>query len=115
MRIKVYLTRTCTTSRRAVEYLKSKDVEVEEIDYYKNKLTKDGIAKLLKLADVSPRDALRKKDKMYKEMNLARKKISDDEILILMEKYPGLINRPIVVRGTKAVIARETSKRDALF
>ena len=114
-KVRVYLTRTCITSRRAVDYLKKKEVEVEAVDYCKMRLMKDQIAKLLKLAGVRPKDALRRKDKMYKELDLANRALSDDEVLKLMEKHPGLIQRPIVVVGDKAAIARETSKIDALL
>lgn len=77
---KVYLTRTCITSRRTVGYLKTKGFNVEEIDYYKVRLTKDEISKLLKLARVAPKEALRKKDRVYKELNLANNEL-------LMAKY----------------------------
>lgn len=64
---------------------------------------------------VTPREILRTKDPAYAELGLESGKQSDAELLALMSKHPGLIQRPIVVRGKKAVIARPIEKIDALL
>ncbi|MFQ5920603.1 MAG: arsenate reductase family protein [Nitrososphaerales archaeon] len=113
-RAKVYYNPRCTTCRRAIDRLKASKVDFELQDFFKDKLSKNEIRSLLKMAGVSPRDALRKKDKMYKELRLAEEEYSDDEMISLMEKYPGLILRPIIVLGgTKAVIANRPEIADA--
>ena len=104
-KVVIYLKSTCITCRRALGRLRKHRVEVEEVDIFKRKLTKSEIRNLLKFADVSPRDALRRKDKMYKELKLDEIGYDDERILSFMEKNPGLILRPIVVRGEKATIA----------
>ena len=64
---------------------------------------------------VSPREILRTKDPAYEELGLGSGKQSDAELLQLMSKHPGLIQRPIVVRGKKAVIARPIDNIEALL
>jgi len=49
---------------------------------------------------------LRTKEDLYLELNLAKKQLSDDELVDLMVKYPDLIQRPIVEKGEKAILAR---------
>jgi len=111
--VKVYYNPRCITCRRSIDKLKANKVEFELQDFFKNKLTKQEITLLLRMAGISARDALRKKDKMYKELNLDEKDCSDSELIALMEKYPGLILRPIMVKDNKAVIANKPEIVDA--
>ena len=111
--VKVYYNPRCITCRRSIDKLKVNKVEFELQDFFKEKLTKHEIASLLKMAGISARDALRNKDKMYKELKLDQKDYSDSELIALMEKYPGLILRPIMVKNNKAVIANKPEIADA--
>lgn len=69
----------------------------------------------MKALGVSPREILRTKDAGYEELGLASGKHSDAQLLELMAKHPGLIQRPIVVRGKKAVVARPIERIEALL
>ena len=113
-KVKVYYNPKCMTCRRAIDRLKAKKVEFELQGFFKERLSKDEIKSLLKMAGLSARDALRKKDKMYKELKLEQKDYSDDELTKLMEKYPGLILRPIIVKNDRAVIANKPEIVDCL-
>lgn len=55
-------------------------------------------------------ELLRTKEPIYKELTSVKKKISEDELVDLMEKYPDLIQRPIVERGAKAILARPAER-----
>ncbi len=112
-RMKVYYNPRCTTCRRTINRLKDNKAEFELHDFFRETLSKEEIRSLLKMAGLSARDALRKKDKMYKELKLEEKEYSDDELITLMEKYPGLILRPIIVKNNKAVIANKPETADA--
>lgn len=112
-KMKVYYNPKCVTCRRAIDRLKANKVEFELQDFFKDRLNKQQIISLLKIAGLSPKDVLRKKDKMYKELKLEEKEYSDDELITLMEKYPGLILRPIIVKNNKAVIANKPETADA--
>ena len=64
---------------------------------------------------VSPREILRKKDPLYEELGLDSGRHSDAQLLELMSKHPGLIQRPIVVRGKRAVVARPVESIETLL
>ncbi len=112
-KMKVYYNQRCITCRRTIDRLKVNKIEFELRDFFKERLSKEEIKSLLTMARLSPRDVLRKKDKMYKELKL-EKHNSDDQLIALMEKYPGLILRPIIVKDGKAVIANKPEIADAL-
>ena len=64
---------------------------------------------------VTPREILRTKDAAYEALGLASGTHSDAQLLALMAKHPGLIQRPIVVRGKKAVLARPIERIETLL
>jgi arsenate reductase len=61
---------------------------------------------LIRKLGISPRDLLRKGEQVYRDLNLGKRELSDDELIDLMVDNPDLIQRPIVVRGKKAVLGR---------
>ena len=104
--ITIYHKPTCTTCREAVQMVKDSGKPYTAINYYEHAFTKGQLKRLLKKAGLSPKDVLRTKEEIYKELGLAKKSISDDELLDLMLKHPDLIQRPIVEKGEKAILAR---------
>jgi arsenate reductase len=105
-RITIYHKPTCTTCRQAVQILKDSGQPFTAINYYEQAFTKAQLKDLLKQAGLSPKDVLRTKEDIYKELQLGKKTLSDDELLDLMVKHPDLIQRPIVQKGEKALLAR---------
>jgi arsenate reductase len=104
--VTIYQKPTCTTCRQAVQLLKESGKPFTTVNYYEKPFTKAQLKGLLKKAKLSPRDVLRAKEDLYKELGLAKKTLSDDELLDLMVKHPDLIQRPIVEKGDKAILAR---------
>ncbi len=104
--VTIYQKPTCTTCRQAVQLLKESGTPFTTVNYYEKPFTKAQLKGLLKKAGLSPREVLRTKEDLYKELGLAKKKVSDDALLDLMVKYPDLIQRPIVEKGDKAMLAR---------
>ena len=86
-----------------------KGVEFETVNYLEKPLSAAGLKQLLQQAELKPSEILRTKEDAYAK-HVAGKKLSDDQLLALMAKHPELIQRPIVVRGDKAVLAREIGK-----
>jgi arsenate reductase len=76
------------------------------VNYYEQPFTRAQLKSLLKKAGLSPRDVLRTKEDAYKELGLAKKNLSDDELIDLMVTHPDLIQRPIVEKGDRAILAR---------
>lgn len=104
--ITIYHKPTCTTCRQAVQMLKDSGTPFTAVNYYEQTFTKEQLKRILKKAGLSPKDALRTKEDIYKELGLAKKELSDDALLDLMVKHPDLIQRPLVVKDDKAVLAR---------
>jgi arsenate reductase len=78
-------------------------------------LPEERIRELLGKAGVGPRDVLRAKEPIYAELGLGERKVTDDELIRLMAEHPQLLQRPIVERGDRAVLARPPSRVLALF
>ncbi len=104
--ITIYHKPTCTTCRQAVQLLKDSGTPFTAVNYYEQTFTKDQLKKILKKAGYSPKDVLRTKEDIYKELGLAKKELSEEALLDLMVKHPDLIQRPLVVKDDKALLAR---------
>jgi arsenate reductase len=59
---------------------------------------------------MSPRDLLRTREEVYKTLKLGERDVSDAEIIDLMVEHPDLIQRPIVEKGAKAILARPAAR-----
>jgi arsenate reductase (glutaredoxin) len=89
--------------------LTEKGVEFEAINFFEQPLTADLLKQLLRAARLNASEALRTNDAVFKE-RVAGKNLSDEELIRLMVKHPELIQRPIVAKGKKAVLARPAEK-----
>jgi arsenate reductase (glutaredoxin) len=89
--------------------LTAKGVQFEAVDYTKQPLTADALKKLLRSAGLKPMDAMRTKEAAYKQF-VAAKNLSDDQLVRVMAAHPELIQRPLVVRGKKVVLARPVER-----
>ena len=87
-----------------------KGVDFNAVDYYGVPIPKKKLTELLKKMGLSARELLRTKEAIYKSLKLAQKDLSEDELVDLMEKYPDLIQRPIVEKGAKAILARPAER-----
>ena len=102
----IYQKPTCSTRRQAVQLLKESGKPFTTVNYYERPFTKAQLKNLLKKAGLSPKDILRTKEDIYKELGLAKKELSDDEWLEVLIAHPDLIQRPIVEKGEKVILAR---------
>ncbi|MDX6271887.1 MAG: hypothetical protein QOD28_3110 [Acidobacteriota bacterium] len=55
---------------------------------------------------VAPRDLIRTKEPLYRELNPDRRELTDDEAITLLVAHPELMQRPIAERGARAVVCR---------
>ncbi|HSN04520.1 MAG TPA: arsenate reductase (glutaredoxin) [Nitrospira sp.] len=104
--ITIYQKPTCTTCRQTMQLVRDSGMDFKAINYYEEPFTKELLKGLLKKAGLSPKDVLRTKEDIYKELGLAKKNLSDDDLIALMVQHPDLIQRPIVVKGDTAILAR---------
>lgn len=104
----------CSKSREAMEILTKTECDVDVVKYLEATPSKEEIKSVLKMLSIKPRELMRTKEEIYKELNL--KEICDDEALIeAMLKHPNLIERPIIIKGNKAIIGRPTEKIEAFL
>ncbi len=104
--VTIYHKPTCSTCRQAVQLLKESGQPFTAINYYAQPFTKAQLKGLLKKAGLTPKDILRTKEEIYKELKLTQKTLSGDEWLDLMIAHPDLIQRPIVAKGEQVILAR---------
>ena len=103
----------CSKSRAGIKYLDEKGIEYKIINYLKEPLSKEQLQEILKKLNMRPSELVRKKEKLFRELNL--KEASEDEILEAMVENPKLIERPIVINGDKAVVARPETEIDKVL
>ena len=95
--------------------LRESGVDFEKINYYLEPLSEKKLRELLRKMGIKPRALLRTSESIYRELNLGKSELSDDELIALMVKHPDLIQRPIVERGDHAVLGRPTENVKALL
>ncbi|WP_457597787.1 arsenate reductase (glutaredoxin) [Hydrogenimonas sp.] len=99
----------CSKSREALKLLQEEGIEPTVYRYLDEHPTKERIEEVLKMIGARPRDIMRTKEALYKELGL--KEVDDDEKLVeAMAEHPRLIERPIVIKDGKAVLGRPPQK-----
>lgn len=106
---------TCTTCRKLFKLLTENGIDAERIDYHVLGLTRDQLDEIVRKTGLSPRQLLRTKEPEYKELGLNDQALSDEKILQAMVTYPSLLERPVVIKGDRAVLARPAEKVLDLF
>jgi arsenate reductase len=103
--IQIWHNNRCSKSREAKAILEEANLEFEVFEYMKNDFSKEELLRLmvqLKIKDV--KEMLRHTETEYKDLDIANK--SQNEILDLVVQNPKLVQRPIIIKDNKAVIAR---------
>lgn len=103
--MKIYHNPRCSKSRQALDILRENNVEPEIIEYLKDIPSKKELSTLIELLGIQPEELIRKGESDYKD-NFKGKSLSNQEWIQAMIDYPKLIERPIIVKGNKAVIGR---------
>lgn len=114
-KIIVYEKPTCTTCRRVAKAFSDQGIDFQKVNYYIEPFSKPLLKSLLKKMNMKPLELLRTKDNAYKKLKNKIEKLTDDEIIDLMIENPDLIQRPIVEKGNKAILARPPEKIKELF
>ena len=105
-RITIYEKPTCTTCRKVVKALNEAGVDFEKVNYYIKPFTKTKLQNLLKKMKMKPSELLRKNEQAYKDLDMKNKKYTEAQVLDFMIKNPDLVQRPIIEKGEKAILAR---------
>jgi len=104
----------CSKSRAGLAYLQDKGIEPNVVKYLDNPPSPDELKDILSKLGMSPKELMRTKEAIYKELGL--KGVDDEEALIeAMCQNPKLIERPIVINANKAVVARPAEKIEEIL
>ena len=112
--MKIYHNPRCTTSCKTLELLKSMGENPEIVEYLKNPPSTDEIMELVKFLKIRPIELIRQKENIFIE-NYKDKNFTDEEWITILAQNPKLIQRPIVVCGSKAVLGRPPQNVLKLF
>lgn len=110
MTITVYQKPTCTTCRHVYKALRDAGVDFEAVDYYTDPIPKAKLRELLRKMKMPARALLRTTEEIYRTLRLGERDLTDDEIVDLMVTHPDLIQRPIVEKGSRAILARPADR-----
>ncbi len=109
MDVSVYFNPACSNCRTAEGILRERGVDADYVRYLESAPTRQQLEDVLrKLGTDDPREIVRTKEPEYEELGLAQ--ASRDELLDAMAAHPVLIQRPIVIRGDRAIVARPPDK-----
>ena len=109
-KIVVYQKPTCTTCREVYHALKHSGVDFDAVDYYVDPIPRVKLQELLEKMGIQPRELLRTTEPVYKQLKLGDRSLSDAELIDAMMEHPDLIQRPIVEKGSRAVLARPAER-----
>lgn len=112
--IEVYHNPRCGKSRNCLAFLENSNQEYKIIKYLEETPSKEQLSALLQKLNRKPIDIIRQKEKVWIE-NYKNQEMTDEAVLEAMVAHPILIERPIIIKGDKAIIARELDKIEAFF
>lgn len=112
--IEVYHNPRCGKSRNCLAFLDNSNQEYKIIKYLDEVPTENELRDLLEKLDLKPIELVRQKEKIWID-NYKNQEMTDEAIIQAMIANPILIERPIIIKGNKAIIAREADKIEAFF
>ncbi|MBC7845696.1 MAG: arsenate reductase (glutaredoxin) [Flavobacterium sp.] len=112
--IQIYHNSRCGKSRECLLFLENSGQKYEIIKYLEDVPSFEELKEIIQKLGIKPIELVRRKEKIWKE-NSKDKPMTDDEIIQAMISNPILIERPIVINGNKAVIARPLENAAAIL
>lgn len=104
--ITIYHKPSCSTCRQVIKLVQESGQLFTAINYYEKPFSKSTLKGLLKKAGLKSSDIIRTKEELYKKLNLHQSQFTDDELLDILIKHPDLIQRPLVKKGDRVILAR---------
>ncbi|MGH2943203.1 MAG: ArsC/Spx/MgsR family protein [Solirubrobacteraceae bacterium] len=106
----IYEVSSCSTCHKLSALLAERGVQYDGVEYHETGLDEATIRDLLAKAGLGPRDVLRVREPLVAELGLLDEGISDDELIARIAEHPRLLQRPIAVRGDRALLARPVER-----
>ena len=107
--IQIWHNPRCSKSRNALALLEEEGIDVEVVKYLETPHTKEEIKALLKMLNIPARELMRTKETIYKELNL-KDETNEDKLIEAMAGNAKLIQRPVLFKGSKALLGRPSEK-----
>ncbi len=111
----IYYNPKCFSCRKALSLLEARDIHPRIVEYMKEPPTAEELDDLLRKLGMDPQYVVRRKNHVYEELGLAERRLPREEWLNLIAENPSLLERPIVVRDNRAVIARPPARVNLLL
>ncbi len=108
--ITIYEKPSCTTCRKVYAILKASGVDFDAVNYFVDRIPPAKLKNLIQKMGISGKDLLRTTERRYQELGLDSRTLSDDEAIAIMAEHPELIQRPIVEKGDRAILARPAER-----
>lgn len=112
--IQIWHNPRCSKSRNAMTLLEEKGIDADVVKYLESTPTKEQLTEVLKKLNISAKELLRTGEDVYKELNL-KDENNEDKLINIMVENPILIERPIIIKGDIAVIARPIENLEELL
>jgi arsenate reductase (glutaredoxin) len=106
----VYEKRTCTTCKNLAVLLEERGVDFDRVDFHVEPLSADEIRELVRKTGQPACELFRAGEPVYQELGLGDREVGDDEAIALMAEHTELMQRPVVVKGDRAVLARPVER-----
>ncbi|MFC4351787.1 arsenate reductase (glutaredoxin) [Fodinicurvata halophila] len=110
MAVTIYHNPRCSKSRQALALLRDKGVEPRIVEYLRTPPDAETLKGILERLGLAPRELMRRKEAPYKELELDNRGLDDAALIQAMVDNPILIERPIILKGEKAVVGRPPEK-----
>ncbi len=111
----IYQKPTCSTCRQVIKLAQASGEPFQTVNYYEQPFTKAKLKSLLKKAGLKATDILRTTEDVYKKLQLKNSKLGENELIDLMVKHPDLIQRPLVEKGARAILARPADQIQSIL
>lgn len=95
----------CSKSRQALQLLEEEGETIEIVKYLENPPTHQELKQVIELLGIDPIELVRKQEAEWRE-NYKGKNLTNEEVIDAMIQHPKLIERPIAIKGTHAVVGR---------
>jgi arsenate reductase len=106
----VYEKRACSTCKNLAVLLEERGIDFDRVDYHVEPLSEDQIRALVEKTGRPARELFRAREPVYEELGLGEREVDDDEAIALMAQHTELMQRPVVVRGDRAVLGRPVER-----
>jgi arsenate reductase len=106
----VYEKRTCTTCKNLAVLLEERGIDFDRVDFHVEPLSEDEIRELVAKTGRPAQELFRAREPVYQELGLGERDVDDDEAIALMAEHTELMQRPVIVKGDRAVLGRPVER-----